>query len=106
MRLPILSLAFSLLTISCAQAWTPVDSKKLCTTTSQAFAMFKKENYQPVIVSQFQTHMVSVWINPQKEILVTNTLSVPGQSESLTCIMTSGTDKTFVDVDTLNELGK
>jgi hypothetical protein len=50
--------------------------------------------------------MVSVWINPQKEILVTNTLSVPGQSESLTCIMTSGTDKTFVDVDTLNELGK
>ena len=106
MRLPILSLVFSLLTISCAQAWTPVEGKKLCTTTSQAFEMFKKENYQPVIVSQLQAILVSVWINPQKEIMVTNTHSVPGESQSLTCIVTLGTEKTLVDVDTLNELGK
>ena len=106
MRLPILSLISFVCLSSVAMAWTPVDGKKLCTTTSQAFEMFKKENYQPVIVSQLQAILVSVWINPQKQIMVTNTHSVPGESQSLTCIVTLGTEKTFVDLDTLGELGK
>ena len=98
--------AFSIIFSLSAQAWTPVDSKKLCTTTTQAFEMFRKESYQPVILTQLQTLLVTVWMNPKKEVIVTNTASVPNQTESLTCIMTLGVDKTFVDLDTLRELSE
>jgi hypothetical protein len=106
MKLLFLAAAFSIISSLSAQAWTPVDSKKLCNTTSQAFEMFKKEDYQPVILTQLQTILVTVWMNPKKEIIVTNTVSVPTQTESLTCIMTLGVDKTFVDLDSLQELAK
>jgi hypothetical protein len=106
MKTLFLAASFSLILSLSAQAWTPVDSKKLCTTTTQAFEMFKKEKYEPIITSRLQAILVAVWLNPKKEMMVTNTVSVPGQSESLTCIVTLGVEQTFVDIDAVQELGK
>ena len=102
----LLAALVTLLSFSLAQAWTPVESKKLCTTTTQAFEMFKREGHQPVITTRLQAVLVTVWLNTKRELIVTNTVSVPNQSESLTCVLTLSDTPSYVDLDSLRELAQ
>jgi len=89
-----------------AAEWTPLDSKKLCDITTSAFSMFRDQLFQPIITSRLQNMLVTVWMNPQRALIVTNTISVPNNSESVTCIMTMGSDNSFVDGDAVKELSR
>ncbi len=106
MKTLFLAALVTLLSFSSAQAWTLVESKKLCTTTTQAFEMFKREGHQPVITTRLQAVLVTVWLNTKRELIVTNTVSVPNQSESLTCILTLSDTPSYVDLDGLRELAQ
>jgi hypothetical protein len=99
-------LALGLTLAAPAQAWTPLDSKKLCDTTTSAFSMLRQGQYQPVITSRLQSMLVTVWLNPARELIVSTTASVQGQTESLTCIVTMGEAGSFVDGDAVKELSQ
>lgn len=83
--------------------WIPVEARKLCNTTETAFRQFRETEYEPAITSRVNGSMLTVWVNTKREVMVTTTISVPNTSDSLTCIVAVGAEKTYLNPEVFSE---
>lgn len=76
--------------------WVPVDNKMMCQTTAQAFDEFKQKSFQPMAMSQNTKGMVTVWINSERSMLVTQTIG--SYQDGITCVALGGTKSMWLEL--------
>jgi hypothetical protein len=58
----------------------------------------KTDKSAPIILSKTEKTVLTVWMNPRNEVVVTKTSKFDDSSESVTCIVAIGTKDTFIDI--------